>query len=62
MKVERPNAKEPTPEEVRELEKLKAAIERAVADGFTFLALGVDTVFLSAGARDALAHAREVRP
>ncbi len=36
----------------------QAVIARALADGFTFLALGVDTVFLSAGARDALACAR----
>jgi hypothetical protein len=33
MEVERPNAKDPTPEEVQQLEKLKAAIERATADG-----------------------------
>lgn len=33
MKIERPNAKDPTPEEVRELEKLKAMLERAIADG-----------------------------
>ena len=33
MKVERPNAKDPTPEEVRELEKLKAMVERFIADG-----------------------------
>ena len=33
----------------------EAAIAQALADGFTFLALGVDTVFLNAGARDALA-------
>jgi hypothetical protein len=32
MKFERPNAKDPTPEEVRELEKLKAMIERFIAD------------------------------
>jgi 2-keto-3-deoxy-L-rhamnonate aldolase RhmA len=30
------------------------AIAKALTDGFTFIALGVDTVFLSAGARDAL--------
>jgi len=35
-----------------------AAIAQALKDGFTFLALGVDTVFLNAGARDALACAR----
>ncbi len=35
-----------------------AAIAQALEDGFTFLALGVDTVFLSAGAREALACAR----
>jgi len=33
----------------------QAAIAKSLADGFTFLALGVDTVFLNAGARDALA-------
>jgi uncharacterized tellurite resistance protein B-like protein len=33
MKVERLNAKDPTPEEVRELEKLKAMLDRAMADG-----------------------------
>lgn len=33
MKVERPNAKPPSPEEVKDLEKLKALIERAIADG-----------------------------
>jgi polyhydroxyalkanoate synthesis regulator phasin len=33
MKVERHNAKDPTPEEVRELEKLKAMLDRAMADG-----------------------------
>ncbi len=31
----------------------KVTIEKAVSDGFTFLALGVDTVFLSAGAIEA---------
>jgi 2-keto-3-deoxy-L-rhamnonate aldolase RhmA len=31
---------------------------RAVSDGFTFVALGVDTVFLSQAAREALAAAR----
>ena len=36
----------------------QTAIAQALADGFTFLALGVDTVFISAGARDALACAR----
>jgi len=35
----------------------EAAITKALADGFTFLALGVDTVFLGAGAREALSHA-----
>lgn len=30
------------------------AIQRAVADGFTFLGLGMDTVFLSSGAADCL--------
>ncbi len=34
------------------------AIAKAVADGFTFLALGVDTVFLDRAARSALAVAR----
>lgn len=33
----------------------EALIAKALADGFTFLALGVDIVFLNAGARDALA-------
>lgn len=33
MKIEHPNAKDPTPEELKELEKLKAIIEQAVADG-----------------------------
>ena len=33
----------------------QAAITKAIEDGFTFIALGVDTVFLGAGARDALA-------
>jgi len=33
----------------------QAAISQAVADGYTFLALGVDSVFLNAGACDALA-------
>ncbi|GET35964.1 MULTISPECIES: hypothetical protein [Microseira] len=33
MKISRPNAKNPTAEEIRQLEKLKAAIERATADG-----------------------------
>jgi 2-keto-3-deoxy-L-rhamnonate aldolase RhmA len=36
----------------------ETAIAEAMADGFTFLALGVDTVFLGAGARDALACAK----
>ena len=34
------------------------AIEKAIADGFTFIALGVDAVFLNDGARAALAVAR----
>jgi len=34
------------------------AIAKAIADGFTFLALGVDTVFLDRAARSALAVAR----
>lgn len=33
MKISRPKDKEPTPEELQELEKLKKIIERAVADG-----------------------------
>jgi uncharacterized membrane protein YebE (DUF533 family) len=33
MEVERPNAKEPTAAELQDLDKLKAIIERAVADG-----------------------------
>jgi uncharacterized membrane protein YebE (DUF533 family) len=33
MEVQRPNVPEPTPEELRNLEKLKAIIERAIADG-----------------------------
>jgi uncharacterized membrane protein YebE (DUF533 family) len=33
MKIEKPNAKDPTPEEVRELEKLKAMVELFIADG-----------------------------
>jgi uncharacterized membrane protein YebE (DUF533 family) len=33
MKIERPNARELTPEETQELEKLRARIERATADG-----------------------------
>ncbi|MEC4815746.1 MAG: hypothetical protein SAK29_21090 [Scytonema sp. PMC 1069.18] len=33
MKIIRPNAKEPTTEEVQELEKLRAMIENAVKDG-----------------------------
>jgi uncharacterized membrane protein YebE (DUF533 family) len=33
MKIERPNQKELTPEEKQELEKLRAMIERATADG-----------------------------
>lgn len=35
-----------------------ALIEKAVNDGFSFIALGVDTVFLNAGAHDALARYR----
>jgi len=34
------------------------AMEQAVADGFTFIAVGVDTVFLAGAARDALKAAR----
>jgi uncharacterized membrane protein YebE (DUF533 family) len=33
MKIERPDYQEPTPDELRELEKLRAMIERAIADG-----------------------------
>lgn len=33
MKVERPNAKPLSPEELKHLEKLKALIEGAIADG-----------------------------
>ncbi len=33
MKISRPNAKNLTPEEIRQLEHLKATIERATADG-----------------------------
>jgi uncharacterized membrane protein YebE (DUF533 family) len=33
VKISSPNAPEPTPEELKELEKLKAIIERAIADG-----------------------------
>lgn len=33
MEISRPNAKEPTSQELQDLEKLKALIERAVADG-----------------------------
>ncbi len=33
MKISRPNAQEPTPEELKELEKLKGMIERAIEDG-----------------------------
>ena len=33
MKVERPNAPELTPEEKKELERLKGIIESAIADG-----------------------------
>ncbi len=33
MEISTPKGKEPTPEELKELEKLKAIIERAVADG-----------------------------
>jgi hypothetical protein len=33
MKISRPNAKNPTAEEIKGLEKLKATIERAIADG-----------------------------
>ena len=37
-----------------------ANIEKALADGFTFIALGVDTVFLMQAAKQALATARSV--
>lgn len=33
MEISRPNTPESTPEEIKELEKLKAIIERATADG-----------------------------
>ncbi|MGI0485776.1 hypothetical protein ACN4EK_10090 [Pantanalinema rosaneae CENA516] len=33
MDVSQPNPHEPSPEELRDLEKLKAIIERAIADG-----------------------------
>jgi uncharacterized membrane protein YebE (DUF533 family) len=33
MKISHPNPKDPTPEETRDLEKLKAIIARATADG-----------------------------
>jgi 2-keto-3-deoxy-L-rhamnonate aldolase RhmA len=42
----------PTPESIRQ----------AIADGYTFLALGVDSVFLAQGARAVLAAAQENRP
>ena len=33
MEISTPKDKQPTPEELKELEKLKAIIERAIADG-----------------------------
>lgn len=33
MEISRSNAKDPTPEQVQELEKLKATLNRAVSDG-----------------------------
>lgn len=33
MEISRPQAPDPTPEELEDLEKLKAVIDRAVADG-----------------------------
>ncbi|WP_448561734.1 hypothetical protein [Trichothermofontia sp.] len=33
MEISRPNAPVPTPEELEDLDKLKAVIDRAVADG-----------------------------
>lgn len=33
MKISRPNFQEPTPEDLATLEKLKAVIEQAIADG-----------------------------
>ena len=33
MKMERPNAIPPSPEDLKNLEKLKAIVERAIADG-----------------------------
>jgi 2-keto-3-deoxy-L-rhamnonate aldolase RhmA len=35
------------------------AIESAIADGFTFIAVGADSVFLASASRDALAVARK---
>ncbi len=33
MNIERPNAPQPSPDELQNLDKLKAIIERAIADG-----------------------------
>jgi len=38
-----------------------SAIEQAIHDGFTFIALGLDTVFLEQGARRALQIARDTK-
>lgn len=38
-----------------------SAIEQAIHDGFTFIALGLDTVFLEQGARRALQFARSAK-
>ena len=39
----------------------KARIQQAISDGFTFIALGVDTVFLRNASDEALRIAREVQ-
>ncbi|MGL6134969.1 MAG: hypothetical protein ACRC1L_12395 [Prochlorococcaceae cyanobacterium] len=33
MEIERPNAQPPTPEELKDLKKLRSILERAIADG-----------------------------
>lgn len=33
MEISKPNAKEPSPEELQDLEKLQAIIDQAIADG-----------------------------
>jgi 2-keto-3-deoxy-L-rhamnonate aldolase RhmA len=40
----------------------KEAITRAVESGFTFIAIGMDIVFLDQGARNALQIARQIHP